>query len=361
MTYPRRTMRSLILAAVVFAGCTKSDPQRTPKPDDAVAKLDAGDLKMPAGNVSLKLVKDVSNQPAEAVAWSADGIVTADLTRVVRWVGDQPGTPIAYAAASYGVPRSITLLPDGVVGVGALRISRDGSTIVDDGKLGAAMVEGVRLATPKEFRIGAAAWTADATRLWLAVEPRKAGSRDKPTQSMVPAFRNLVVDAQLSGQQDLSTQDPQAWTMVLAAGKAVVTSAGNLVAWPDGAGGDRVELATAPPIAVAIDPAGTIVATAAVDGAQLRSVSDGKELASWKLVGIPTAIAVATDAQWIATGGTSSSGGLIQLWHVVGADAELAAEIAVPETPFAMAFSPDGSNVVIGGTAQRVVVVSITR
>lgn len=191
-------------------------------------------------SISLKLVTDVTGQPSDAVAWSADGIVTADLKRVVRWVGDQPGTPIAYSTPGYGVPRSITLLPDGVVGVGALRIGRDGTTVVDDAKLAAALVSGDliakdSLADPRDYRVGSAAWTADASHLWLGIEQRKAGSRDAPIKMIGPTYRNLVVDAQLATPQE--PQEGMAWSTILAAGKAVVTVAGNLVAWPDGAGG----------------------------------------------------------------------------------------------------------------------------
>lgn len=317
---------------------------------------------MPAASVSLKLVTDVSSQPADVVAWSADGIVTADLTRVVRWTGDQPGTPIAYSAPSYGVPRSITLLPDGVVGVGALRIARDGALIVDNAKLGAALVTGDPMMTPGLYRTGSAAWTADGAHLWLGVEQKKAGSRDKPIQQVGPKFRNLVVDAQLGSPVDLSATDARAWIAILAAGSAVVTRSDKLTAWPAGPTGARHDLATTPPLAAALDPSGTSIAFATSEGVQVAQIADGAAVASFQPAGLVGAIAIATDARWIATGSTASAGdGLLQLWHLDGDQATLAAELALPDVPLSMAFSPDGARLVIGAMAQRVLVVDVGR
>ncbi|MBX7104501.1 MAG: WD40 repeat domain-containing protein [Gemmataceae bacterium] len=107
-----------------------------------------------------------------------------------------------------------------------------------------------------------------------------------------------------------------------------------------------------PVFAMAVAPDGRQVATGGADKAlRLWEVATGKELASKKGIQGPV-----TALSWLADGHLVSASGdrIVRLWPA--GDAPSASWNAVAATPLALAPSPDGQSIAVGGTDRRVAV-----
>lgn len=305
------------------------------------------------GDVAMKVVRSVADQPADAVAWGATGIVSADARGVSVWRGDQPDRTLALDGNTYGAPKSITLLADGGLGVAAARFDHLGKPIGDPDALAAALVAGLPAGADAEamgYRVLSAAWSPDGTRLWLGVEqrPRRGQSGALPE----PHARTLVLDDRLALVADVSADEGTAWQAVVARGDTVVTAGGPLSIWK-GAAATRVAKQPGPPIAIALSADGTRVVTADHAGVHVAT-ADGKELARWT-ANDPSGVAISSTGAWVATAGNAA----VQLWRVDGDKATLAAEAAIEGVGFAVAFAPDDEHLAVGSSPRRVTVLAI--
>jgi hypothetical protein len=251
------------------------------------------------------------------------------------------------------MPRGISFLPDGALGVGAARFDRFGTLAGDPDLLDAALVTGLPGGTSADdmgYRVLAAAWTPDGKRLWLGVAQR--ARRGQTGALPEPHLRTLLLDDRLALVSDLSPGEGTPWQTVLARGDAIATVGGPLTLWKASTQARSATL-PGPPVAIALSADGARAATTDVDGVHVLA-ADGKELAHWR-AGDPSAIAISGDGAWVATAEPER----VRLWRVDGASAKQAAEAAVEGVGAAIAFSPDGRRLVVASSPPRVTVLEI--
>jgi len=341
-----------IVVLLAVGACTRSDPQQTRRGDSQSGN--AGEHKM--GSVALRIVTTQSGQPADAVGWGPDGIVTADSRGVVSWHGaDAPGTQIPLDSRIFGFPRSITFLADGTVGVGAARFDRSGKNLVDVAALEQAFVAGLPGIAAWQYRTRTAAWTPDGQELWIALEhkPRK-GSRDKPSTSSFagPRSRNLVLGADLALKRQID--EAVAWTAVVAQGDQVATIGPHLELYARTTGSSR-RLSYGPPVRVAIASDGSLVAAAEIGRVMVTNTADGTQVT----FDVPAAISLGAVAIARGVFATGDSGGNVRLFRIEGGNATEVAQVTVEGMVTAIAFSPDARGLVVGSAPQQVTVLAI--
>jgi DNA-binding beta-propeller fold protein YncE len=309
--------------------------------------------KTMSSDVVLKVEHSVDNQPADAVAWGADGIVTADGKAVSVWKGDAPDRLLSFDGSVWGTPTSVTLLADGAIGVAAARFDRSGTLAGDPAALDAALISGLTTRTTSRaigYRVRTAAWTPDGTRVWVGVEQRlRRGQNTAPDE---PHARTLVLDDKLKVVADVSSEEGTVWQSVAARGDTVVTAGGPLSIWKAREATRTAKLA-GPPVAMALSRDGLRVAVTDHQGVQVLR-ADGSEIARWN-AGDPSGVAISSDGSWVATGEADR----VRLWRLDGATAKLVGEAPIAGLGFAIAFAPDDRHLVVGSSPRHVTVVAI--
>ncbi|MCE9572578.1 MAG: hypothetical protein K8W52_05430 [Deltaproteobacteria bacterium] len=294
----------------------------------------------------------MSDQPADAVGWGPDGIVTAESGRVAFWRGDKPDRSVAFDANTWGWPKNIVALADGSVGVAAARFDRAGALVGDPKALADAMVAGLtgRTSAGSGYRVRTASWDADGERVWVGVEqrPRRGSTAPMPE----PRYRDLLLDGSFALVADASADEAVAWQHIVVAGGTAATAGGPRSIWKAGTATRTASLSGAPG-ALAVSADGQTVVTA--DGSTVHThAADGPERARWD-AGEVLGLAASSRGTWVATGSNDH----VRLWRVDGASARLAAEVAVTGIASALAFSPDDQRLVIGAAPRAVVVLAI--
>jgi len=333
----------ILLAAGVWAcltgACRREPVPGTPSAPTATATADArgttmgdsNDKPNAAGEISLSVTAR-ADVPAALVAFDGAGeLVTADERRAMRWRAQAPGAPIDLAA--WAPVKSLAVAADGTVLAGAARIAADGSIGGDAAAFRAAF--GAAGKASALWTLTAAAWRGDGAELWLST--RRQPPTSKGPAPAGPRARFLVLGSGLAIARELDGGGVP-WSRIIAAPTWTATVGAGLQLWP-ASGGAAVELAKAPPGAIAASGDGRVVAAGTLGRATAWSAPDGRELASWDVPGqAVTAIAASRDGALIAT---ADDAGAIRLWRLDGGAAREVASAEADPMVTGLAFSPD--------------------